>query len=41
MPDETFKLTSAINFRKKMLTFLWHSNDMFHYMFVKLNLLRS
>ena len=41
-PDGTFKLsTSATNFRKKIVTLMWCSNDMFHSVFIKLNLLRS
>ncbi len=30
-PDGTLKLTSGTNLRKKIVTFMWHSNDAFHY----------
>ncbi len=34
VPDRTFKLTSITNLRKKkIVTFMWYANDMFHYMF--------
>ncbi len=32
-PDGTFKPTSATNWRKKIVTLMWYSNDMFHYTF--------
>ncbi len=33
LPDETFKLTSVTNLGRKIVTFVWYSNDMFHYVF--------
>ncbi len=34
LPDGTFKLTSVANLReKKIVMFMWCSNDMFHYVF--------
>ncbi len=33
LPDGTFELTSATNLRKKIVTCIWYSNNMFRYTF--------
>ena len=33
VPDGTFKLTKRNKYTEKIVTFMWRSNDMLHYMF--------
>ncbi len=40
-PTGLLKVGNVTNSRKKKPTFMWYSNDTFHYMFFELNLLRS